>query len=124
MTILRALPKDLALSLRRLAATPTFTGICLLTLALGIGATTAVFTLVHQVMLKTLSVPRPSELYRLGDGDDCCVNSGLQGSFSLFSNDLYKQLRDSAPEFSELAAFQAHVISMNVRRQTETAEIG
>jgi len=121
MTFMGALPKDLAFALRRLGKTPTFTAICLLTLALGTGATNAVFTLVHQVMLTSLPVPKPFELYRLGDTDACCVNSGLQGSFSLFSYDLYRQLRDAAPEFSEIAAFQAHIIPMSILRRGDQA---
>jgi predicted permease len=61
-------------------------------------------------------VQRPSELYRLGDTYDCCVNSGLPGSFSLFSYDLYTQLKASAPEFTELAAFQANTRAITIGR--------
>ena len=109
------------LALRRLAQAPGFTAICLLTLALGIGGNTAVFTLIDAVLLKPLPVPRPSELHRLGDTDDCCVNSGLPGSFSLFSYDLYTHLRNAAPEFTSLAAFQANVRAMTIGRPTSAA---
>ena len=104
----RGFGSDLTAAARRLREAPGFTLICVLTLALGIGGNTAVFTLVDRVLLKPLPVPRPSELYRVGDTDACCVNSGLQGSFSLFSYDLYKQLRDAAPQFTQLAAMQAN----------------
>ena len=58
----------------------------MITLALGIGANTAIFTLVDTVMLKSLPVANPSELYRLGDNDNCCVNGGFQqGDWSLYS---------------------------------------
>ena len=57
---------------------PGFTVVCVLTLALGIGGNTAVFTLIDRVLLKPLPVPRPSELYRVGDTDACCVNSGCR----------------------------------------------
>ena len=87
---------DLVLSLRRLAEAPGFVAVCVITLALGIGGNAAVFTLIDRVLLKPLPVERPWELYRLGDTDDCCVNSGLAGSFSLFSHDLYTRLRDAA----------------------------
>jgi predicted permease len=103
----RGFGSDLTAAARRLRETPGFTVVCVLTLALGIGGNTAVFTLVDRVLLKPLPVPRPSELYRIGDTDACCVNSGLQGSFSLFSFDLYEHLREAAPQFTELAAFQA-----------------
>ena len=51
---------------------PVFTLTAMLTLALGIGTTTAIFSLIHTVMLKSLPVDDP-RLYRIGDGDDCCV---------------------------------------------------
>ena len=101
MLFWRRLPHDLGFAIRRLAKSPGFTLVCLLTLSLGIGSTTAVFTLVQQVLLKSLPVPHPAELYRIGDGDDCCVNTGLQGSHSLFSYDLYRHLRDNLPDFTD-----------------------
>ena len=72
----RGFGSDLTSAVRRLRQTPGFTVVCVLTLALGIGGNTAVFTLVDRVLLKPLPVPRPSELYRVGDTDACCVNSG------------------------------------------------
>jgi predicted permease len=112
---------DLTAALRRLRQTPGFTIVCVLTLALGIGGNTAVFTLVDRVLLKPLPVPRPSELYRVGDTDACCVNSGYQGSFSLFSYDLYTHLREAAPQFNHLAAFQANSRTMTVGRPDDGA---
>ena len=100
---------DARVALRRLRQTPGFTAVCVATLALGIGGNTAVFTLIDRVILEPLPVPRPSELYRLGDTDACCVNTGLEGSFSLFSYDLYRYLQPTVPEFRDLAAFQANV---------------
>jgi predicted permease len=116
MSAWRGFRTDLTLAVRRLLQAPGFTLVCVLTLALGIGGNTAVFTLIDQVMLKPLPVPRPNELYRVGDTDACCVNSGLMGSFSLFSYDLYTHLRDAAPEFSQLAAFQANVRAITIGR--------
>jgi macrolide transport system ATP-binding/permease protein len=116
MITLRGLMADVVLALRRLWQAPGFAVVCIVTLALGIGGNTAVFTLIDRVMLKPLPVQRPSELYRLGDTDACCVNSGLQGSFSLFSYDLYVHLRDAAPQFSQLAAFQANTRAVTIGR--------
>jgi len=107
---------EITLAIRRLMQARGFTFVCLLTLALGIGGTTAVFTLVQQVLLAQLPVPRPAELFRLGDDDQCCVNSGVQSAWSLFSYDLYRSLRDTLPQFTELAAFQAHPNPISVRR--------
>ncbi len=110
------LAQDLRFAIRRLVKQPGFAAITILTLALGLGANTAVFTLVHALMLRSLPVAHPEELYRLGDNDNCCVNSGLQDDYSLFSYRLYEHLRNSLPEFSDLAGFQARLMAIGVRR--------
>ena len=107
---------DVRYAMRQFARAPGFTATAVLTLALGIGATTAIFTLVHAVLLKSLPVARPSELYRVGDIENCCVNGGLQDDWSLFSYDKYKTFRDQTPGFTQLAAFQAGRSLMGVRR--------
>ena len=107
---------DVRYAMRQFAHAPGFTATAVLTLALGIGATTAIFTLVHAVLLKSLPVAKPSELYRVGDNENCCVNGGLQDNWSLFSYDKYKTFRDRTPGFTELAAFQAGRSLMGVRR--------
>jgi len=97
----------------------------ILTIALGIGANTAIFTLVHAVLLKSLPVADPKTLYRIGDKDDCCVNGGFmndEGDFDLFSYELYKDLRDTTPEFEQLAAMQSGSDIMTVRRESEPAK--
>jgi len=95
---------------------PVFTTAAVLTLALGIGGTTAIFTLVDAVMLRSLPVTDPGRLYRIGDGDDCCVQGGLQDRWGMFSYPLFRRLRAEAPEFEELAAFQAGGGRLSVRR--------
>ncbi len=107
---------DVRYAIRQFARAPGFTSTAVLTLALGIGATTAIFTLVHAVLLKSLPVARPSELYRVGDVENCCVNGGMQDDWSLFSYDKYTTFRDQTRGFSELAAFQAGRSLMGVRR--------
>ncbi|MBZ5649260.1 MAG: ABC transporter permease [Acidobacteriia bacterium] len=107
---------DVRYAMRQFAHAPGFTATAVLTLALGIGATTAIFTLVHAVLLKSLPVAKPSELIRIGDNENCCVNGGLQDSWSLFSYDKYKTFRDGTHGFTELAAFQAGRGLMGVRR--------
>jgi len=94
-----------------------FTATAVLTLALGIGGTTAIFTLIHAVMLQSLPVTDPSRLYRIGDGSSCCVQGGPQDRWGLFSYPLFERLKAELPEFDELAAFQAGGARMSVRRQ-------
>ncbi len=116
---------DIRIAFRQLRKSPGFALTVILTIALGIGANTAIFTLVHAVLMKSLPVVDPKSLYRLGDKDDCCVNGGFindDGDFDLFSYDLYLNLRDTTPEFEQLAAMQSGSETMNVRRGSEPAK--
>jgi predicted permease len=109
---------DLKFALRQFQKSPGFAATIILTISLGIGANTAIFTLVHAILLKSLPVANPATLYRIGDHDDCCVNGGFEGDdgdFDLFSYDLYRQFQDNTPEFEQLAAFQSGQSMMNVR---------
>jgi predicted permease len=108
--------KDIRYALRQFAHAPVFTAAAILTLALGIGATTAIFTLVHAVLLNSLPVAKPAELYRVGDIENCCVNGGFQDDWSLFSYDKYIKFRDNTQGFAELAAMQAGGTLVGVRR--------
>jgi predicted permease len=113
---------DIRYALRQFRRAPVFTVAAVLTLALGIGGTTAIFTLIHAVMLRSLPVADPSRLYRIGDGDDCCVEGGPQDRWGMFSFPLYERLKAATPEFEELAAFQAGGARLSVRREgVETA---
>jgi len=110
--------QDLRIGFRRLWKSPGFTTVVVLTLALGIGATTAIFTLIDAVMLESLPVAKPKQLYRLGDNNTCCVMTGTQndGSFVLYSYPLYEHLRDHTPEFKQLAAFGSFLSDLSIRR--------
>jgi macrolide transport system ATP-binding/permease protein len=107
--LIQNLVGDARYALRQLRRTPGFTVTAVLTLALGIGANSAIFTLVNAVLLKNLPVADPKTLVRLGDNDDCCVGAGTNdtGDYTLFSTKTYEQLKKNAPEFEELAAIQA-----------------
>jgi predicted permease len=112
--------QDLMYGLRQLRRNPGYTAVAILTLALGIGANTAIFTLVDAIMLKSLPVVNPGELYRVGNSNNCCVLGGMQDNWDIYSYDLYKQLRDHTPEFSQMGAFQAALSNLSVRRRGAT----
>jgi len=104
-------------TLRQFRLSPVFSLTAILTLALGIGGTTAIFTLINAVMLRSLPVSDPRLLYRIGSGDDCCGLGGLQDHWGLFSYSFYQRLAAASSEFEQVTAFQAGWGRMNVRRQ-------
>jgi hypothetical protein len=117
--------QDLGYALRQLHKSPGFTLTAVITLGLGIGANTAVFTLIHGILLRSLPVSDPARLYRVGDTDDCCYVGGFQndnGDFDIFSYDLYRHLENAAPEFEQLAAVQAAQSGFSVRSGTAPAK--
>jgi putative ABC transport system permease protein len=115
-------------ALRRLRKSPGFTLTVVLTLALGIGATTAIFTLVQQVMLSSMPGTKPDQLWRIGDQARCCNWGGYsQGGdeepndWSLFSWEEYKLFRANTPAFEQLAALQAGDTALGLRRAGSSA---
>src|SRR3954470_10955113 len=114
---MRNVLSNLRYVMRQFRHSPVFTVAAVLTLALGIGGTTAIFTLIHAVMLRSLPVADPSTLYRIGDGDDCCVQGGPQDRWGMFSFPLFERLQKETPEFEQVAAFQAGGARVSVRRQ-------
>jgi len=116
-----SLLSNIRYSFRQFRHSPIFTTAAVLTLALGIGGTTAIFSLIHAVMLRSLPVTDPARLYRVGEGDDCCVEGGPQDRWGMFSYSFYRVMTQNVPEFEELAAFQAGNWQMSVRREQEQA---
>ena len=98
--------QDFGYGLRQLRRSPGFAVTVLLTLALGIGANAAIFTLVNAILLHSLPVTDPKTLLRIGDKNDCCISDQWNdtGDYSLFSTETYSMFRKSLSEFEELAA--------------------
>src|SRR3954468_21357878 len=107
---MQTLLQDLRYAVRQLRKSPGFTLTAIITLALGIGANTAIFTLVEGFLLRSLPITDPDRLYRIGDRNTCCYHGSFtspDGDVDLFSYDLYERFRDSSPEFEQLAAVEA-----------------
>ena len=118
---MQELLSNLRYAVRQFRKSPVFTAAAVLTMALGIGGTTAIFTLIHAVMMRSLPVSDPGRLYRVGEGDDCCVEGGPQDRWGFYSFPLYERLKAESPEFEDMAAFQAGRGLQSVRRQGEAA---
>lgn len=118
---MQTLAQDIRYAFRQLRKSPGFTITALLTLAIGIGANTAIFTLVHGVLLKSLPVANPSQLYKFGDEYNCCIEGDLQGNWSMFSYPFYLDVRDHSSAFEQLAAAQTTRPDLSVRRAGSNA---
>src|SRR5262245_51480412 len=89
-SLLESLVQDCRYAVRSLLKSKSFTITTVLTLALGIGGTTAIFTLIDAVMFRPLPVSDPARLYRVGDGDDT-IAEGRHGRWGFFSFPLYER---------------------------------
>lgn len=120
-----ALLNDLKHAGRVLRSTPGFTVAVIVTLALGIGANTAIFTLLNAVLFKPLPVHDPTGLWLVGRGQNCCVNGGVQTNFDLFPYPLYQDIRQQRDLFAGVTAFTAASSIVRVRtgdRQAVSAQ--
>jgi predicted permease len=119
---MQTLVQDILYALRQMRLSPGFTLTAILTLAIGIGATTAIFTLVNSIMLKSLPVADPARLYRIGDTDECCTEGWEADDWSLMSFGLFQRLAEAAPEFEETTAFQATTDMYGIRSAAKDHE--
>lgn len=106
---MHSLSRDLVLGLRALGRSPLFTAVCVFSLALGIGANTAIFTLIDQVLLRTLPVEDPGSLVMvMTKGPHVGSNSGT----AVLSYPMYKDYRDKNAVFSGVICARSATASM------------
>ena len=111
--------KDIRYGIRGLLKRKAFAAIAVLTLALGIGANTAIFTLVNAVMLKSLPVQKPEELVLFTDATNegtSLEDSPRTGQWQRFSYASYEYFRDHNQSFQEIAALRSGESPLSVRQ--------
>src|SRR5580658_10412987 len=110
-------------TVRTLLKSPSFTLVAVLSLAFGIGANTAIFTLLDQVLLRSLPVQAPEQLTLLSfkGGDEGSLRSRDDDTGLYFSYPMYRDLRDRNTVFSGMLATLNDDISANWHGQTERA---
>ena len=97
--------QDLRYAGRMLCKSPAFSAVVVVTLALGIGANTAIFTLINAVMLQNLPVKDPGQLVLFYDGISSGVYGGGRPHGDIFSYPSWEYLRDHNESFQGLCAF-------------------
>ena len=121
---METLLKDIRYGVRGLVKRKGFAAIAVLTLALGIGANTAIFTLVNAVMLKSLPVEKPEELVLFSDatGEGTSIeDTPRTGKWNLFSFASYEYLRNHNQSFQDIAALRSGTSRLSVRRPDSEA---
>src|SRR5579863_1325376 len=111
--------QDVRYAFRNLRKSPLFTAVALLSLALGIGANTAIFTLMDQVLLRALPVKNPRELVLFNAGGP---HHGMTLGPNTFSYPMYRDFRDQRTVFSGVMAYFRFDASIATRGQTERAK--
>src|SRR3989442_10944118 len=103
---------DLRFAFRQLLKNPGFTAVAVLTLALGIGANTAIFSFVDAAMLKWLPVRNPEELYLI-------AHAGQRGVTEVNNFPFFEQLRVHNQSFAGLLAFNPNQWKLTLNGETE-----
>lgn len=115
---------DLRYSLRQLRNSPGYATTAIIILALGIGATTAIYTLIHQALLRALPVSEPQRLVDLngsGPFEGYTHSYGIEGSYS-FSYPMYRRLRDQNRVFSGMLAVSTARVGLEWHNHSSLAD--
>ena len=113
---LHGLLQDIRISLRSLAKSPGFTGVAILSIALGIGGNTAIFTLIHQVLLRNLPVRDPLQLVTLDKSSGGGVVGGVDlGYYGMFPWYFARQLEVDPGPFQGIASYSSFSPQVSLR---------
>jgi predicted permease len=115
---MESLINDIRYSIRGLMKRPAFSAVVIATLALGIGATTTIFTLVNAVLLKSLPVDRPEELVLFSDarGEGTSTGDPRVGKWDAFSFAAYQYVHDHNQSFQDICAFRSGTARLSIRK--------
>src|SRR5580704_7128179 len=103
-----SLTQDLRFAFRILRRSPAFTGVAVLSLGLGIGANTAIFTVMDALLLRNLPVKQPKQLVIFGEGKASGITDDFpNGKSELFSQPFYHVVRSQNHVFSDVAAIES-----------------
>jgi predicted permease len=116
--------QDLRFAARTLRKQPGFTAMAVLSLGLGIGANTAVFTLVNDLLLKAIPARDPASLVSFGKAEGAGVLGGISGSLDIFPYDWYRRVATRSTAFEGICAYGSFPIKVNVRRSGSTGPSG
>ena len=114
--------KDVRYSFRQLLRSPGLSAVAILSLALGIGANTAIFTVIDDLLLKQLPVHDPRMLVSFGEGNDAgTMASSSPGPYDIFPFDFYRHIGGDRNKFEGICAFASFPTMVSVRTGTGSA---
>jgi predicted permease len=112
---------DVRYGFRQILRSPSLSIVAMLSLALGIGANTAIFTVIDDLLLKQLPVHDPRMLVSFGDGsDNGIIASSSPGAYDIFPYDFYRRIAGNRDEFEGICAFASFPAMVSVRTGSGT----